>query len=220
MASHRLKRNRWTGRTGLINGILEAIAMTGDESFRDLIRRVRAGDEQAATELVRQYEPEIRREVRLRLTDPGLRRVIDSVDICQSVLGNFFARAALGQFDLGEPRQLLGLLIKMARNRLTDWARRQNAERRDQCRELSIDANTLRGQEPCAADPTPSQVVAGKELLEQVRVRMSDEERSIAERRVAGSDWAEIAAELGGTPEGLRKRLARAFDRVATELGL
>jgi RNA polymerase sigma factor (sigma-70 family) len=194
--------------------------MTGDESFRDLIRRVRAGDEQAATELVRQYEPEIRREVRLRLTDPGLRRVIDSVDICQSVLGNFFARAALGQFDLGEPRQLLGLLIKMARNRLTDWARRQKAERRDQCRELSIDANTLRGQEPCAADPTPSQVVAGKELLEQVRVRMSDEERSIAERRVAGSDWAEIAAELGGTPEGLRKRLARAFDRVATELGL
>src|SRR5262245_65121852 len=103
--------------------------MSEDESFRDLIRRVRAGDEQAATELVRQYEPEIRREVRLRLTDPGLRRVIDLVDICQSVLGNFFARAALGQFDLGEPRQLLALLVKMARNRLTDWARRQNAER-------------------------------------------------------------------------------------------
>jgi RNA polymerase sigma factor (sigma-70 family) len=194
--------------------------MSEDESFRDLIRRVRAGDEQAAAELVRQYEPEIRREVRLRLTDPGLRRVIDSVDICQSVLGNFFARAALGQFDLGEPRQLLALLVKMARNRLTDWARRQTAERRNQCRELPLDGSTLRGQEPCAVDPSPSQVVAGKELLEQVRVRMSDEERSIAERRVAGSDWAEIAAELGGTPEGLRKRLARAFDRVATELGL
>lgn len=194
--------------------------MSGADSFQDLIRRVRAGDEQAATELVRQYEPEIRREVRLRLTDPGLRRVIDSVDICQSVLGNFFARAALGQFDLGEPRQLLSLLVKMARNRLTDWARKQNAERRDQCRELPLNGFALRGHEPCAGDPSPSQVVAGKELLEQVRVRMSDEERSIAERRVAGSDWAEIAAELGGTPDGLRKRLARAFDRVATELGL
>jgi RNA polymerase sigma-70 factor (ECF subfamily) len=195
--------------------------MSGDdESFRDLIRRVRAGDEQAAAELVRQYEPEIRREVRVRLTDPALRRVVDSVDICQSVLGNFFARAALGQFDLGEPRQLLGLLVTMARNRLTDWARRQSAERRDQGRELSLDGAVTRGQEPCAVDPSPSQVVAGKELLEQVRVRMTDEERRIAERRVAGYDWAQIAAEIGGTPEALRKRLARAFDRVAGELGL
>jgi RNA polymerase sigma-70 factor (ECF subfamily) len=194
--------------------------MSPDDSFQDLIRRVRAGDEQAAAELVRQYEPEIRREVRLRLTDPSLRRVIDSVDICQSVLGNFFARAALGQFDLGEPRQLIGLLVKMARNRLTDWARRQTAERRHQCRELSLDSTALDGKEPCTVDPSPSQVVAGKELLEQVRERMSDEERQIAERRVAGSDWAEIAKEFGGTPDGLRKRLARAFDRVANELGL
>ncbi|MBI3466204.1 MAG: hypothetical protein HY000_24585 [Planctomycetes bacterium] len=59
--------------------------MSGAHSFREMIRRVRAGDEDAATELVRQYEPEIRREVRMRLTDPRLRRGIESVDICQSV---------------------------------------------------------------------------------------------------------------------------------------
>ena len=51
--------------------------MSLDESFRDLICRVRAGDEQAAYELVRRYEPAIRVAVRVRLSDPGLRRVLD-----------------------------------------------------------------------------------------------------------------------------------------------
>jgi hypothetical protein len=65
-------------------------------SFAELLRRVRSGDQEAATALVRQFEPEIRRVVRLRLTDPRMRRVIDSADICQSVLANFFVRAAAG----------------------------------------------------------------------------------------------------------------------------
>jgi RNA polymerase sigma-70 factor (ECF subfamily) len=194
--------------------------MPGVTSFQELIRRVRAGDELAAEELVRQYEPEIRREVRVRLTDPGLRRVIDSVDICQSVLGNFFARAALGQFELDEPRQLLKLLVTMARNRLTDWARRERAERRDQRRHQSLDGALDNGWEPLASDPSPSQVVAGKELIEQVRGRLSGDERRIADLRAAGSDWNQIAAELSETAEALRKRLARALDRVATELDL
>ena len=36
----------------------------GEESFELLIRRVRDGDEQAAAELVRRYEPAIRRAAR------------------------------------------------------------------------------------------------------------------------------------------------------------
>src|SRR5206468_2113644 len=60
------------------------VAMAEDASFADLIRRVRQRDEQAAAELVRRYEPAIRVAVRVRLTDPRLRRVVDSMDICQS----------------------------------------------------------------------------------------------------------------------------------------
>ena len=74
-----------------------------DGGFREFIRRIRAGDEQAAVDLVRQYEPVIRTEVRMRLSDPRLYRTLDSMDICQSVLLSFFARAALGQYDLDRP---------------------------------------------------------------------------------------------------------------------
>lgn len=44
-----------------------------ENSFAAFIQQVRVGDEQAATELVRLCEPEIRREVRLRLRDPGMK---------------------------------------------------------------------------------------------------------------------------------------------------
>jgi len=74
-----------------------------EASFLELVRKVRAGDNESATELVKRYEPAVRTVVRVRLTDPKLRQVFDSVDICQSVMADFFVRAALGQFDLEEP---------------------------------------------------------------------------------------------------------------------
>ena len=40
--------------------------MSDDSSFAELIRRVRAGDETAAAELVRRYEPAIRRSAQTR----------------------------------------------------------------------------------------------------------------------------------------------------------
>ena len=66
-----------------------------------------AADYALQQELVRLYEPEVRRIIRTRLTDLHLRPLLDSQDICQSVLGNFFVRAATGQFELDTPQQLL-----------------------------------------------------------------------------------------------------------------
>src|ERR1700730_8956787 len=102
-----------------------------DQSFDAFIHRVRGGDEQAAAELVRLYEPEIRREVRLRLRDSRLRRDFDSVDICQSVLASFFVRAALGQYELEEPNQLIRLLVTMTRNKLIGKVRKMHSQTRD-----------------------------------------------------------------------------------------
>jgi hypothetical protein len=47
--------------------------MPSDPPFAEFIHRIRQGDEQAAAELVRRYEPAIRLEVRMRLgrNDPA-----------------------------------------------------------------------------------------------------------------------------------------------------
>lgn len=192
--------------------------MAVDEAFQDLIRRVRMGEEDAATELVRLYEPEIRRAIRARHTDPRLRRIVDSMDICQSVLANFFVRVASGQFELDHPDQLLRLLVTMARNQLFDQVRRQKASRRSS---QKVDpAGQEKVEQVAAHQHTPSQQVALAELLEKMRLSLTEDERRIAAKRANGQEWADIAAEEGETPEALRKRLARALDRVVPQFGL
>jgi RNA polymerase sigma-70 factor (ECF subfamily) len=188
--------------------------MEDDNLFLGLVRRVRAGDGAAAAELVRLYEPAVRRVVRLRLRDPRLRRVLDSTDVCQSVLASFFVRAAAGQYELDRPEQLLRLLAVMARNKLAGEARRAYVTRRDLAEEMPPGSGL---PDP---GPGPSQEVAWRDLLGAVRGRLSDEECRIADLRARSRGWEQIAAELGGTAEGLRKKLSRALDRVARQLGL
>jgi RNA polymerase sigma-70 factor (ECF subfamily) len=190
--------------------------MSGPDSFQDLLLRVRAGDQRAATDLVLQLEPELRRAVRVRLSDPRLRRALDSVDVCQSVLANFFVRARLGEFELERPEQLLQLLLKMAHNKLRDRVRRQQAQKRDQ-RRVEAQAEDL--NDLAAPTPGPGSVVGWRDLLEEVRRRLTDDERLLADQRALGLDWPEIAARLGGEPSALRKKLSRALDRVTAHLG-
>jgi RNA polymerase sigma-70 factor (ECF subfamily) len=192
--------------------------VSDSQTFLDLLQRVRQGDQRAAADLVRQFEPELRRIVRVRLNDPRLRRVLDSADVCQSVLANFFVRVSLGEFDLRRPQQLLHLLIVMARNKLRDKARRQQAVRRDQRRLEKHEDGCLDGLP--AREPGPEHVAAGRDLLAEVRRLLTDDERSLADQRALGRDWNEIAAQLGVPPDGLRKKLTRALDRVAARLGL
>ena len=185
-------------------------------AFADFIRRIRAGDDRAARELVRLYEPVIRREVRLRLRDPRLKTRLDWTDVCQSVMASFFVRAAAGQYDLEQPDQLLRLLVVMTRHKLIQQVRRHRADRRDYRRLEARDPDYLEGRS--AAVPSPSRLVAGRELLEEFRRRHTEEERRLADLRAQGCDWAEIAARLGGTAEACRKQLARALDRVEQQL--
>jgi RNA polymerase sigma-70 factor (ECF subfamily) len=192
--------------------------MTDELSFHELIRRVRAGDEEAAARLVREYEKDVRRVVRSRLKDSSLKQLLDSIDICQSVMANFFIRASLGQFELNTPDDLRKLLVTMACNRFNDQARKKNAARRGAKVGHADSPEALLG----AADPgaTPSEVVEYRDLYQRACDRLTPEERVLFDRRSQGYDWAEIARETGRSAEALRKQLSRAVNRVAQELGL
>ena len=183
--------------------------------FENLMLRVRAGDESAATELVAIYEPEIRRDIRLRLTNRKLRRVVDSVDISQSVFGNFFARASHGEFEFERPEQLLRLLSKMATNKVIDRHRREKSRRLQD----TID-DPIENQRIAGVSATASEIVSGKELVKKFQSRLSKDELEIADLRRKGSSWHEIASRLGENADAIRKRLTRACNRVMMELGI
>lgn len=188
--------------------------MLAEEQFADLMTRTRNGDEAAAMELVRLYEPEIRRAARVRLTDPRLRRVVDSMDICQSVFGRFFRGATDGSLETQKPEQLLGLLVTMTRNRVIDEHRRQNAQKR----KLSDEGMPLDPAEVAADTQGPGTRAVVREMLQEVRSRLTSDELVVADLRVNGKSWQEIGDELGEPPEALRKRLERALARVRSEV--
>src|SRR5439155_11837063 len=108
-------------------------------------------------------------------------------------------------------------LVVMTRNKLAYHARQQHARRRDSRR---IACSNVEELQIAAARPSPSQLVAGKELLREFCQRLTMEERQLMDLRGQGCSWSEIAVQLGGTPEGRRKQLTRAADRVERQLRL
>jgi DNA-directed RNA polymerase specialized sigma24 family protein len=191
--------------------------MNRNDNFSDLFKRVRRGDADAAAVIVRRYESAIRVAVRTRLSDPALRRQLDSMDVCQSVLASFFIRAAAGAYDLHEPRQLVALLVKMAQNKLAMHARSQYRQRRD----IRRSRESFREPERVVSSaPDPIRYVAGKELLNRALELMSTETRGIAERRMGGESWSEIASDIGGTPDARRKQYERAVAYIADVLDI
>jgi RNA polymerase sigma factor (sigma-70 family) len=192
--------------------------MFDDATFTEFIQRIRAGDDHAAEELVRRYEPLIRREVRLRIEDERLNRAFDSMDVCQSVLASFFVRAAAGEYDLDEPQNLVRLLVSMARNKLASKARQEHRQRRDHRRVTVTDPEAM--NELMDGQPSPSEILSRRELLERMRASLSDEEREIADLRVEGLAWEQVAARLGGNGNTRRMQLTRGIERIVRELGL
>jgi len=193
--------------------------MYQDSSLADLqnlLTQVRQGNSRAATEFVERFAPEIRTEVRQHLRAGRIRRLVDSEDVCQSVLATMLLRLADGEFQLEDPRQLGPLLLRIARNKVNGQMRRHYAARRDirQTEPLSVNGQNAVHHE------TPSARLVHEELVAEVRSRLAPDERRIAEMRKSGQTWSDIAQAMNATPEGIRKRFERAFHTAAvTVLG-
>ena len=98
---------------------------------------------------------------------------------------------------------------------MVDQVRRQRAERRDHRRVVGHGAAD---DQFVAPNPGPDQQVALQEFYQEARRRLSAADRALLERREQGQQWSEIAAELGGSPEALRERLARALAEATRQL--
>jgi DNA-directed RNA polymerase specialized sigma24 family protein len=189
------------------------------DNFREMMRRMRAGDEQAAEQFVRACEPHIQQAVRFPLRYHRLHNVLDCADISQAVLADFFRRKLAFRESLKTHAQCLRLLVRMARCKVMDEVRKSQALCRDQRRrdgQLSDELAALVDHR----DAAPGGIAADNELAGEVYRRLSDKERLLAQLRSSGLDWITIARIYGSTPDSARKKLARAMRRIGHELGL
>jgi RNA polymerase sigma factor (sigma-70 family) len=163
--------------------------------------------------------PDLRAVIHSWLSGGPLRGVLESVDVWQSVLVRLDQCVQTGQFQAESPEQLQTFLRALARNRLRDLLRREQAARRHH-------APTGPAQQPhdltqvADTGSSPSQHFAYAELEQQFLGGLSEEGREMYTRRAKGLTWAQIAAELGGLPDTLRIRFDRELKRVVREMGL
>jgi RNA polymerase sigma-70 factor (ECF subfamily) len=187
-----------------------------DESFAALMARVREGDEQAAAELVAQYEGIIRRRAR-RLLGPALRVHLDSVDIAQSVNRTLLIGLRRAAFAVSTPEELTRLALTLVRRKVArHWRRRKReAEYRQLVRgsgPAGIHATARAGELRAATDPLQMD-----ETVRQVLDRLEGVDRQLVELRLEGHTTAEAARKLGVSPAFLRSRLSRLRKRLWDE---
>ncbi len=183
-----------------------------DNDFRLLMRRVVAGSEEAARQLVEEYGESLRRAVR-RALNARLRSKFDSLDFAQVVWCSFFrARERLERFD--RPDELVAFLVGMARNKVGLEARRRLQTNKYNVNREHAWSEDSRKEQAEIPDGQPSAIevaIAGEEL-ERMLSHAPPALRKIIHLRLQGLTHEEIAHSLHltrGAVYRLLKKLSR-----------
>lgn len=176
----------------------------GDGELRTCLARVRAGDEDAARELLRRYESKVRLVVRRQLPRL-LRSRFDSQDFLQSVWGSFFRRMRAGPSELESPANLVAFLARAARNKVIDEYRRASSRKQDVRREESIADGPRAGEFPDGSTETAAEVAQAREAFVRLRALLPEDRHPILELKAGGLNSREIGARLGVSERTVRR---------------
>jgi len=182
-----------------------------DNDFRLLMRRVAAGDEDAARQLVAEYGASIRSAVR-RALNAKLRCKFDTMDFAQLVWCSIFrARERLDRFE--RPGDLVAFLVTIARNKVGLEARRylqtvKYGVNREQ--ESIADSPKEQARIP-NADPAAIDVAIAGEKLERILSNQPPSLWKIVQLRLQGRTHEEIARSLHVTRGTVQRFLKKLF---------
>jgi RNA polymerase sigma-70 factor (ECF subfamily) len=179
-----------------------------DERSGELLARWQAGEQQAAAELFRRYADRLIALAQSRLPARLAPRV-DAEDVVQSVYRSFFAGASEGRYDLQRGGDLWRLLVTITLHKVYRQVARNARGKRAVQREQSFGAeDELLGQAPLLArDPSPVEVVALVDELEQIMRGLKPQYRRMLELRLQGHDIFTIATQTQSGERTVRRVL-------------
>ncbi len=190
----------------------------GESELTEFLRRIQAGDEGAARELLSRFEAEVRLVVRRQLPRL-LRSRFDSLDFLQSVWGSFFRRMRTAPTEFEDSRHLVAFLARAAKNKVIDEYRRAASRKQDMHREEPLWGDGLRPRDvPDPAD-SPSEVAQAHEVLGKLRELMPADRRSILEMKAEGLSSKDIGERLGISERTVQRVLEDLRRRMETEWG-
>jgi RNA polymerase sigma-70 factor (ECF subfamily) len=190
---------------------------SSDGSFTDVMKRLRQGDDTAATQLFDRFASRLIALARSRL-DKQLRAKVEPEDILQSVFKSFFRRYSDGHWDVRDWDGLWGLLMVITLRKCGRELRHFHRPGYDVRVEvpLAADDNSDSAWHAIARDPTPAEAAALAEAVEQLLKGLSDGDRHILELRLQGYTIPEISVQVKRTEYTVEGVLRRARKRLQT----
>jgi RNA polymerase sigma-70 factor (ECF subfamily) len=186
--------------------------MPSDPSFADLMARLQAGDDEAASTVFHRFAKRLIVLAHQRL-DTQLRQKVDAEDVIQSVFRSFFAHQAAGELlDLRSRENLWGMLVVMTLRKCRRQKRLFYADRRDVRREVALSrlASEMNGSELYDREPTPGEAAVLTETVEELLYQFTGRPRKILVLYLQGSTVPEISSQMGCT----ERAVYRTYERV------
>ena len=165
-----------------------------DGSDGSLVRRFRAGEEDAATKLYKRYAERLHRLAQ-RNTALDLSRRFDAEDVVQSVFRTFFRRVRTGLYDLPAGDELWRLLLVISLNKIRTLAIHHRAQKRSVASTVAPDSGLLAQLADVNADNLA--LTSLKMVIDEVLCDLPAAQRRMIVRRIDGCQVEEIAAETG-----------------------
>jgi RNA polymerase sigma-70 factor (ECF subfamily) len=191
----------------------EPVAQQDNEiSDGSLLRRLRVGSEDAATQLYLRYAHRLRGLVKAQ-SSPELARRVDAEELVQSIFGSFFRGAGSGYYDVPIGEELWKLFLVIALNKIRAKGNFHRAAKRDVRRTTEADAGEAWGELPEKQDT--AELAFLRLTVEEAMERLLPQHRQVVTLRIEGHEVAEIARQTGRSMRTVERLLQEARKQLA-----
>lgn len=192
--------------------------MSTNDSFLDLMSRLKTGDDAAAQDVFVRFAGRLVGLARKHL-DARLAQKMDPEDLVQSAYKSFFVRQRDGAFEIGSWDGLWGLLTVITLRKCADKAEHFGAQRRALSRETpggGNDSAPALWQHAVDREPSAHEAAVLAETVEALmRATPGEDERAVLELSLQGYSCVEISERLGRAERSVRRIRERIGDRIS-----
>lgn len=168
-----------------------ASADPASRTDRSLLRRLRGGEQDAATALYVRYAQRLQAVAKAK-TSPALAARFDPEDVVQSVFRTFFRRASEGQYDVPEGDELWKLLLVISLNKIRTLASYHKAAKRDVTSTVDMTAAESLQRLHGAGQEGALQIL--EMVIEELLTDLPDAQREMIRLRIEAHSVDDIAA--------------------------
>ncbi len=177
-----------------------------------LMRRLRTGSQDAATQLYLRYAKRLHALSRAKCS-PDLAARVDSDDIVQSVFRTFFRRVEKGEYDVPDGEELWKLFLVIGLNKIRTAGAFHRAAKRDVRSSLGGDVLDHAAEAAEETDATSLSVL--QMSIDEVLGELSPSHRDIIQLRIEGHEVASIAEQLGRSKRSVERILQGFREQMA-----